>query len=233
MSLNKSKGNMYEWVNHTWNPLAGECPHRCSYCSTNKLMRYPGIKNKYSGEPRIDEKQMKTNLGKGNFIFVCAQSDLFAEGVPSGIIWQILDYCDEFDNQYLFQTKNPESIANYAEHPVISEKSVICTTIETNRHYPHIMRDSPTPLNRALAMNYLSNDIGLKSFLTIEPVMDFDLDDFTEYIKNFNPVQVNIGADSGNNNLPEPSKEKIQELIERLKAFTKVELKTNLKRIMG
>lgn len=25
MSLNKSKGNMYEWITHTWNTVKGEC----------------------------------------------------------------------------------------------------------------------------------------------------------------------------------------------------------------
>ena len=49
-----------------------------------------------------------------------------------------------------------------------------------------------------------------------------------------NPVQVNIGADSSpkHNNLPEPSKEKILELIAELGNFTKVVQKKNLKRLL-
>ena len=27
--LGKSKGDMYEWVTHVWNPLDGKCPHGC------------------------------------------------------------------------------------------------------------------------------------------------------------------------------------------------------------
>ena len=46
------------------------------------------------------------------------------------------------------------------------------------------------------------------------------------------PIQVNIGADSGGNNLPEPSKEKIIELIFELEKFTKVKQKKNLKRLL-
>jgi len=80
--MNKSNGNMYSWITHTWNPLAGKCLHECSYCSTNKLMRYPVIKQKYSGELRLDAKAMEENLGSGNNIFVVAQNDLFAADVP-------------------------------------------------------------------------------------------------------------------------------------------------------
>jgi hypothetical protein len=42
---------------------------------------------------------------------------------------------------------------------------------------------------------------------------------------------VNIGADSGNNRLPEPSPEKIAALIEALRPYTRVYLKPNLKRL--
>ena len=63
--------------------------------------------------------------------------------------------------------------------------------------------------------------------------MDFDLDDMIELIKICHPVQVNIGADSGNNRLPEPSKEKLIQLIEALKEFTIIDQKRNLSRLLN
>lgn len=236
MALNKSKGNMYEWVTHTWNPLAGECPHRCSYCSTNKLMRYPGIKNKYTGSPRLHEIELKTNLGEGNFIFVAAQNDLFAEDIPNEVIKEVLRICFlQNNNKFLFQTKNPRRLLDF-EFDFWGIDFVVCTTIETNRHYAHIMRDCPPPENRAIMMNEICHEFGFgfpndKSYVTIEPIMDFDLDEMAHLIETALPKQVNIGADSGNNNLPEPSPEKIEALIKRLEKFTKVELKSNLKRL--
>ena len=223
MALNKSKGNMYEWITHTWNPLAGECPHGCSYCSTNKLIRYPGIKNKYTGKPRLDENQMKTNLGYGNFIFVCAQSDLFAGSVPYEIVRDILNYCYKFDNQYLFQTKNPFRLEGNGL--IFPKKSTFCTTIETNRFYAEHMGDTSKPHARAF-------HFPINNYITIEPIMDFDLNDFIILLKVTHPIQVNIGADSGNNNLPEPSKEKILALISKLEKFTKVKQKSNLARLL-
>ena len=51
-------------------------------------------------------------------------------------------------------------------------------------------------------------------------------------IETIQPEWVNIGADSGYNNLPEPPKEKILQLIDELKKFTKVKNKENLSRLV-
>ena len=32
MPLNKTKGDMYDFITHTWNPIRGRCLHDCSYC---------------------------------------------------------------------------------------------------------------------------------------------------------------------------------------------------------
>jgi DNA repair photolyase len=226
--MNKTKGNMYPFITATWNPLAGACPHGCSYCSTNKLMRYDSIKAKYSGLPRLDEKQL-TNLGKGNFIFVCAQNDLFAKGISTDIILPILHHCAKFDNKYLFQTKNPDNVLDFINHPAI-KKSVICTTIESDMFYPDIMCNTPQPMQRSMAMDKMSRIVD--TYVTIEPIMDFHLEHFVQMIHRCNPKQVNIGADSGKNNLPEPSKEKVLQLIAELEKFTKVVQKSNLKRLL-
>jgi hypothetical protein len=222
MGLNKSKGNMYEWVTHTWNPLAGKCTHACSYCSTNKFY-YPSLIEKYSGEQRLVEKELKTNLGSGNFIFVCAQNDLFNLSVPHDIIQKVLNYCSQFRNDYLFQSKNPFKFINSSLW--FPNTSVFCTTIETNRFYEKIMGNTPRSEERAY---YLPID----SYITIEPILNFDLKDFITLLKGAKPRQINVGADSGHNNLPEPSKEKILELIFELEKFTVVKVKENLKRLI-
>ena len=68
-------------------------------------------------------------------------------------------------------------------------------------------------------------------FVTIEPILDFDLPDMVAILKHCEPKQVNIGADSGRNNLPEPSKEKVLALINELQKFTIIDRKTNLSRL--
>ena len=226
MALNISKGNMYPGVK-TWNPLAGKCPHECTYCSTNSLMRYPIIKAKYSGELRIDYKTLSKNLGKDKTWFVCAQNDLFAESVPFEFIAQILGQCYRFDNTYLFQTKNPYRFIEYSN--LFPDKTILCTTIETNRWYPDDMGKSPKPFERSVAMSSLPE---FHKQVTIEPIIQFDLEEMIMLIKQAKPDSVNIGADSKNNHLPEPPKEKILELIKELEKFTSIDQKRNLGRLL-
>jgi DNA repair photolyase len=227
MALNKSKGNMYDFVTHTWNTVKGKCPHDCGYCYMKGIARRFCKKQ---SPTYFDESELKTNLGSGNFIFVGSSNDLFAKDIPEEWILKTLKHCEKFDSKYLFQSKNPTRILDYIDACVISDKSVVCTTIETNRYYHDIMKNCPLVGNRADAMNIISEVV--KTFVTVEPIMDFDLPEFIELIKKANPVQVNIGADTGNNHLPEPSKEKILELIAELEKFTKVKQKSNLSRLL-
>ena len=74
MGLNKSKGNMYEFVDATWNVIKGECPHACEYCYVKRWGRQNPI--------RFDESELKTDLGEGNFIFVGSSCDMFADTIP-------------------------------------------------------------------------------------------------------------------------------------------------------
>jgi hypothetical protein len=68
--------------------------------------------------------------------------------------------------------------------------------------------------------------------IAIEPIMDFSPVEFSILINSCEPELVNIGADSGRNRLPEPSREKVEELIKLLDHPTKIHLKKNLRRIL-
>ena len=221
MSLNKSKGNMYEFVTHTWNTVKGACPHDCSYCYMKKWGKLNPV--------RFDEKELKTDLGEGNFIFVGSSCDMFADEMPNKWILRTLEHCDKFDNRYLFQTKNPYRFWDFIDYTVISDKSVLCVTIESNRLYPQ-MGFAPSPNNRIYSLTELKGTVPL--YITIEPIMDFDMGKMIRIIQNIEPKQVNIGADSGGNNLPEPDKDKLNTLISELSKFTKVHTKKNLKRLL-
>lgn len=211
---------MYEFINSTWNTVKGECPHGCSYCYMHRWGKQKPV--------RFDEKELKTDLGSGNFIFVGSSCDMFADDIPEKWIIETLNHCSKFENQYLFQTKNPGRFIKFSSHPVINNGSVICTTIESNYFYKDIMANSPTPLARSIAMEA----IPISKYVTIEPIIDFDLNDMITMIMRCNPEQVNIGVDTGNNKLPEPSSDKIRSLISELSKFTIVHQKSNLKRLL-
>lgn len=213
MGLNTSKGNMYDFVTHTWNVVKGQCYHDCSYCY---MKRFGTLK-----PVRFDRKELKTDLGKGNFIFVGSSCDMFSQVIPDEWVNDVLDHCKKFDNQYLLQTKNPAAFARFK----FDERFILGTTIESNRWYISYGR-SPSPRDRACALALVSQ----KKFVTIEPVLDFDVERLAEIIMIAEPDWVNIGADTGNNGMPEPSPSKIRALIAALSG-TRIEIKKNMKRI--
>lgn len=218
MALNKSKGNMYTFVTHTMNFIKGECEHLCKYCYMKRFPQKP---------IRLDESEFKTDLGKGNFIFVGSSCDMFADGIPEEWIIKVLDYCKKFDNKYLFQTKNPKRLHQLRKK--LPKKVVLGTTIESNRHYPE-MGKAPLVQERAQYMHLLANDF--ETMVTVEPIIDFDLGELIDLVEACHPAWVNIGADSNNHNLSEPNKITIELLRDCLKEFTEVKLKDNLARLM-
>lgn len=62
--------------------------------------------------------------------------------------------------------------------------------------------------------------------VTIEPVIDFDLEEMIPWMKNLNPCMIWIGYDSKNNRLPEPELAKVKELHWELSKDFVVILKT-------
>ena len=220
MMLKKSHGNMYEFIDYVWSPIKGRCSHSCQYCYMKKWGKQPPL--------HIDEKDLKTNLGEGNFIFVCHTIDLFASDVPEEWVLRVLRQLMKYPkNEYLLQSKNPAGFIGYRRG--FPKDVILGTTIETNRD---IYNESKAPPHhqRALALAEL-NSKGFETMVTIEPIFDFDLDDLVELVILANPVWVNIGADSKGHGLPEPSPDKVIKLVKALQEKTDVKLKRNLKRI--
>jgi DNA repair photolyase len=176
----------------------------------------------------FDDSELKTDLGSGRFIFVGSSTDDFAEGVPSEWITKMLDHCDKYENHYLFQSKNPKRFLEFIEHPVF-RKAVVCTTIESNRFYPEVMVNSPRIESRVQAMAELSTK-GIPTYITCEPLLEFDLPKLVSMLKACHPQQVNVGRNSRREIfLPEPTSNDVQVLISELFTFTQVEVKRNAK----
>ena len=221
--MNKAKGNMYPGISDTHNAVKGKCPHGCSYCYMNKLYKRRLIKPQ---ETYLDMKMLDANLGKGKFIFIGNSCDMWADSVPDLFIYEALKQANKFpENKYLFQSKNPIRFLQFSD--ALPQNCCTGATIETNRIYP-CMGNTPPPEDRAMAID--CKPAG-ECFIAIEPILDFDLDDFKALLSNAAPDYIYIGADSGNNHLPEPAKEKILELIAELEKFTTVVKKKNLGRL--
>jgi DNA repair photolyase len=226
MSLTKQTGNMYPWVTHMHSHLRGACPHGCAYCYVQSTTA--GRCGIYTGTLRLAEKELAVNYGSGKTIFIDHMNDLWAEKTPGEFRSRIVAHCQCWPkNTYVFQTKNPHMYHYYGYELDMLDVWLGCT-VETNRVYD-CMGNTPAPEDRTVALPTL----GAKTFLTIEPILDFGLDEFAAMIINARPDFVNIGADSKGHRLPEPSPEKLAELIRRITAAgIEIREKHNLGRLL-
>ena len=234
--LKKSTGNMYLWVDATHTQIGGVCPHKCIYCYVDhpRFGRAP----RYQGELRLIEDEFKVKYDQKTLMKICGKfpatifiencNDMFAKEIPDIFIVKIFRHCYEYaKNDYVFQSKNP---ARYLTvDALFPERSILGTTIETNRIIPGLS-SAPSPEERMHAMKRLRGKV--RQFVTIEPVLDFDVDILAGWIAQIRPEFLNLGADSKNHNLPEPTVDKIHQLVDKLKEYG-IELreKHNLKRL--
>ena len=230
MSVNRAKaGNMYPgW--DTWNVLSG-CLHECEYCYAYDLYSRFGL----STAPEFRESYLKDNLGQGRYIFISSMGDIGGSWVDPEQVKLVLAHCRKFDNTYLLQSKNPTNLARYI--PYLPERTVIGTTLETNRDTSRISK-APWPSLRVMGMMFLQKQLSqgrmppkANLMISIEPILDFD-SELIHWIRFIQPEYVSIGADSKGHGLDEPCLAKINNLIYCLKDVTQVRLKPNLKRLL-
>ena len=171
---------------------------------------------------------MNIKLGKGKTIFMGSCFDLFADGISNEMVKALLLYLHiKYPyNTYLFQSKNTQNMYQLKSH--FPRRIIIGTTAETNKNMDKISK-APSTYYR---LDWLKRFDGILKMISIEPIMDFDLDVFLNKIKEVKPSFVSIGADSKNHHLPEPPAGKIKELIRELQKFTEVKIKPNLERLM-
>ena len=79
----------------------------------------------------------------------------------------------------------------------------------------------------SIAMQNIAN-YGIPTYVTCEPLMQFDLAELVELVGMCSPQQVNIGRNSRYDiTLPEPTANEVKMLKAELEKFTKVEVKAN------
>ncbi|MEM1528493.1 MAG: DUF5131 family protein, partial [Sulfolobales archaeon] len=161
------------------------------------------------------------------FVFVSDMGDLFCDEIPDEWILKVLEHVGRFPNTYfLFLTKNPSRYLEFTRK--FPPNAVLGATIETDsdalylESRPPISR-APPPSARYRAMAEL--DWPMK-FVSVEPVLDFDLERFTKWIREIDPFMVYVGYDNYGHRLPEPPMEKTLRLVEALSEFTLVVKKT-------
>lgn len=229
MSLIKANGNMYPWVTHMHSHLRGACPHACPYCYATK-----GRAQRFAQGP-LTFKADELNVGYGSkdgvpkTIFIEHTHDLFAMGVADSWIDDILTHCRRTpENTYVFQSRNLGRLYDWHGH--MPDKCIVGTTIETDEFAPGC---APDPVKRGCWMGVINDHEEWDTFVTIEPIIDFDLARMIRLMEAANPDWINIGADSKGCGLKEPSADKVLALIDGIKALgIEIRQKKNLDRIL-
>jgi len=206
-----SKDLMFPFINAPpFNPLAGECKHGCKYCWVEVLKKkFPGVKKKYSGKPRLIEADLERikKYKHGDFAFVCDCTDLFGDWVPKAFIQKILDAIATSPATFLLLTKNP---ARYLEFS-LPTNCVAGATIESDID-AYIPSEAPTTSNRIASMIRIPK---AQKMISIEPVIQFSRGFIISLIQ-INPEFVAVGYNNYNTFLTEPTLSSTKKLISEL-----------------
>jgi hypothetical protein len=157
---------------------------------------------------RLEKAPPKTK--EGQFIALCLSSDI-AFASP-GDRYKILNYAAKYlDRTFLIQSKAPDVFKT----PQIPRNVIIGTTIETNHDaLCKWASKAPTSYQRHLDLYHIPHD---RKFITIEPVLEYDVDIMWGWVMNIKPEFVYIGYDTKDCHLPEPALWKVKSLIYSLK----------------
>jgi len=219
-----SGSRMFSFITKRWNPLGGECLHGCSYCwaqGPKGLAKKHNMK-KYQGEPRLIESICK-RFKADDFVFVCDMCDLFGDWVPSDDIKIVLGRIAGSPAQFLLLTKNPKRYLEMLDF--LPKNAVLGCTIESDRCYPAVSNalnqterlEWMAILARIIQYRLGKGKQGNRLFVSVEPVLDFDRDIFSDYLCRWiGPWAVAVGYDNYKNRLLEPPLAKTIELIEAL-----------------
>ena len=213
--------NMYPDTK-TWNPAVG-CRFDCVYCRPSfqrqlKRVAYNiGCDFCYSYVPHYHPERLK-KIPSAPTVFVFGTGDIFFyEPCHVREVFKSIDrHRPRMKKTYYFQSKAPKCFNKYLDwFKANQDKVILLTTLETNRslEYREISK-APYPVIRF--KNFYNLDYPRK-VVTIEPVLDFDILEFSEWIirlyKQGTLEYVWFGFDSKNCGLPEPTIEKAQTLI--------------------
>ena len=227
--------HMYKENRKTLNWFVG-CNHHCIYCIPSfqrqmKRQRKNCLKC-YRYEPHAHlERLLKPppKTSDKEFVFFPSSGD---PAYATRKEWmEALNYARKYPSTtFLIQSKDPLLFLQFDEYP---NNIVLGTTIETDLLFFHDnpskyesydqISKAPFPIHRAEACIMLEHK---RKEVTIEPILDFSLTTLTKWIKAIEPEFVYVGYDNHNCHLPEPTLEETQLLIDRLKLFTEVRVKT-------
>jgi hypothetical protein len=233
----EKKSLMYGFMTHTTSPVAGNyadsvgerfigrhpyCINDCSYCYATEIkLKHPEW-DKYKGPYRLEASALK-EYPDGSIIFLQDMGELGDPLIPLEVTKSILAYIAAHPRvTYLLVLKCTNFYLRFIEDLRKLPNIIYGATIETNNFIPAKISKAPSPMSRFIDMSLLRRrHLNARIMVSVEPIMDFNLDSFAAHIASLKPELVACGYDNHPGNhpetpLPEPKLEKTLSLIARL-----------------
>jgi len=208
----------------TWNRSVG-CLFDCIYCRPSfqrqlkRVAKHINCPDCYTYKPHNHFN--RTTIPSKPIVFVYGTGDIYFYDPDA--VWSTFGYIDNhkprMKKTYYFQSKAPECFNKYMDwFKTNSDKIILLTTLETNRDEGY-NKISKAPLPTKRFKDFYELDYPRK-VVTVEPVLDFDLDKFVEMFLQLQAQgsleYVWFGFDSKGCGLPESSEEKAQKFVDIL-----------------
>ena len=206
------------------NPIGGKC-YECTFCyihgKKGMKNRFPNMKKKYNGEFKIYPSVFNINLNNvSKPMFFCDCIDWLHECMNTSILNRMIRWFKQHPNvEFLSLTRNPKA---YHEIMYLLPKNFIFgITIESNCDYIGLSKapSQSERIKQALQLRDHLNDLDMnnKIFISIEPIMKFDLLPFLDIIIRIDPTfGVAIGYDNHKHKLDEPTSKETMALRNNL-----------------
>ena len=211
----------------TWNRSVG-CLFDCVYCRPSfqrqlkRVARFINCETCYIYEPHNHPE--RTTIPSFPIVFVYGTGDVtFYEPTQVRTTFGIIDnHKPRMKKEYYFQSKNPICFNRYLDwFKANQDKVILLTTLETNRDEGY-EKISKAPLPSKRFKDFYELDYPRK-VVTIEPVLDFDFDEFIEWFRKLRDQEsleyVWFGFDSKKCGLPEITIKQAQRFVSTLKIF--------------
>lgn len=209
-----------------WNVFVG-CGFGCSYCFAKKaalsiLKHTPHFRDGFT--PHLVQKELTRSFKAQEFVCISWLGDI-SFATPDELE-RILEKAEQFaQTEFLLLTKDPARLL--AKSPPLPENFVVGASIESNRDY--FLSKAPPPIDRLKGLSRAN-----RKSLSLEPVLDFDLDILINWIELLHPEYVVVGPPYLRSHLLPPPPEKLSELLFSLKAFCQnVVVKKGLETVPG
>jgi hypothetical protein len=220
------KQTMYHENRYFPNVFVG-CGHDCVYCKPSFQAQAKRQMHRcnlcYNFLPHLHPERLTKRSPKtvgDQFVFFPKGGDIvFASSNELAILRQYIE--DNSQTTFLVQSKNPKVFWELRPYP---DNLILGITLETNRsvfngdlRFRSYSDISKAPLPDTRGKDFLSIPCDRK-FITVEPILEFNLEVLAYWIKAIAPKAVYVGYDTKGCGLPEPKLAETLELIQRLRS---------------